>query len=123
MAEPGGIELVRQCREEVSSLEAVSQGPQVPLDRRRHALGQLLRSVDGQRPIVAEFDFEKGRGWRKALRRVTVTHVSLCQTTVAGEMVAGTVDAGSGQTSGHINALGAAARSALSIEDLVRVPD
>ncbi len=84
---------VRECLAEVNSLEEVLTDPTVPLERRRNALAQLLRPENGQRPIVAEFEFDKGRGWRKSLKRVTVTHLSLYQETVAPLMVAGTVTA------------------------------
>jgi hypothetical protein len=53
--------------------------------------------VDGVRPIQAEFDLTAKRGWRNALRRVTVRHLTTRTGAGQASAVAGAVSAEAGQ--------------------------
>jgi hypothetical protein len=71
------------------------------LERRREALRRFLPTQNGERPIRIEFDFATGTGWRRAMTRATVRHLSLRRAglrlpgadAVVGGVVAGAVTA------------------------------
>ena len=91
-------------RETVEGVRAASKeirDPAQTLERRREALRRFLPTRNGERPIRIEFDFAAGSGWRRAMTRATVRHLSLRRAglglpgekAVAPKMVAGAVTA------------------------------
>ena len=89
-------EMVQRTMSTLRSMAAALHDRSVPLDRRREVLRRLLPMRDGKRPITFDFDFSAGRGWRRALRRVTVRHLSV-RRRLSTKMVAGAVAAEAGQ--------------------------
>jgi hypothetical protein len=66
--------------EEFRSMEGVLRDPSLPLERRREVLRNLLPMRDGTRPICVHFDPNAAKGWRKAMKRATVRHLSTRET-------------------------------------------
>jgi len=67
--------------------------PSVPLEKRREVLRRLLPTRDGDRPIKFYFDSTAELGWRKALKRAAVRHISLRTDNMFKTVVAGAVAA------------------------------
>jgi hypothetical protein len=93
---------IHETMNEFRSMEGVRRNRSLPLERRREVLRNLFPKRDGTRPICAHFDPNAAKGWRRALRRVTVRHLSTREAvTGAPEMsplvVAGAVAAEAGQ--------------------------
>jgi site-specific DNA recombinase len=72
----GGDEAVRTIVDSVRSMRGVLRDKTFPLERRREILRRFLPTRDGVRPIRVEFDPTAKRGWRNALKRVTVRHLT-----------------------------------------------
>jgi DNA invertase Pin-like site-specific DNA recombinase len=71
-----GDDRVRAVIDSFRSMAAVLHNPAAPLGRRREALRRLLPLRNGERPIRVHVDPTAKRGWRNALRRVTVRHLT-----------------------------------------------
>jgi hypothetical protein len=78
-------------------MAGILRDPTFPLERRREVLRRLLPTRDGVRPILVYIDPNAPRGWRKALKRVTVRHLTVRSTqqntSSVGFLVAGAVAA------------------------------
>lgn len=82
-------------------MSVVLRDPTFPLERRREVLRRLLPMRDGVRPILVYIDPNAPRGWRKALKRVTVRHLTVRSTqqntSSVGSLVVGAVAAEAGE--------------------------
>ena len=90
-----GEKLVRQTLDGFRSIADVLRDPTFPLERRREVLRRLLPTRDGVRPILVDVDVTAPRGWRRALRRVTVRCLT-SRTEAKRERVVGSLVAGAG---------------------------
>jgi DNA invertase Pin-like site-specific DNA recombinase len=70
-------DLIRATIEETRAVSKTIRDPSQSLERRREALRRFLPARNGERPIRIEFDFAAGTGWRRAMTRATVRHLSL----------------------------------------------
>jgi site-specific DNA recombinase len=92
-------ERVAEAVAEVRRMAEALRDPAEPIECRREVLRRLLPRKNCQRPIRVQFDLEAGDGWRRTLRRATVTHYSLRRgerTIPGGKEVAPKVVAGTG---------------------------
>jgi hypothetical protein len=94
-----GERLVRETIDSFRSMAGILRDPTFPLERRREVLRRFLPIRDGVRPIRVYFDEGAKRGWRKALKRVTVRHISVRAVDMTPKMVAGAVAAEAEQPS------------------------
>jgi hypothetical protein len=96
-----GEDLVRLTLDGFRSMASVLSDPTFSLERRREVLRRLLPSRDGVRPIRVDIDVTAPRGWRRALKRVTVRCLTSRTTAKyersVGSVVAGAVAAEAGQ--------------------------
>ena len=80
---------MREIIDSFRSMVGILRDPTFPLERRREVLRRFLPIRDGVRPIRVYFDEGAQRGWRKALKRVTVRHISVRTGDMTPKMVAG----------------------------------
>jgi hypothetical protein len=71
-----GERMVQETVDAFRTMASVLRDPTFPLERRREVLRRLLPKRDGVRPILVYIDPKAGRGWRKALKRVVVRHLT-----------------------------------------------
>jgi hypothetical protein len=71
-----GDEGVREVLDSFRSTAKELHAPTVPLGRRREILRHFLPVRDGQPPIQVHVDPKAKRGWRSALRKLTVRHLT-----------------------------------------------
>lgn len=71
-----GERLVRETVDAFRRMSSVLRDTTFPLERRREVLRRLLPKRDGVRPILVYIDPNAGRGWRKALQRIVVRHLT-----------------------------------------------
>jgi hypothetical protein len=71
-----GERVARETIDGFRSMAAVLRDPTLPLERRREVLRRLLPYRDGVRPIRVFIDVDAPRGWRNALTRLVVRHLT-----------------------------------------------
>ncbi|MBL8841960.1 MAG: recombinase zinc beta ribbon domain-containing protein [Planctomycetes bacterium] len=75
-ASTGGEDSIRRLLDSLRSMRGVLADRTFPLERRREVLRRFLPKRGDERPIRVEFDPTAKRGWRNALKRVTVRHLT-----------------------------------------------
>ena len=80
-----GERTIRETLDRFRSMASVLRNPSLPLEQRKDVLRRLLPIRDGVRPIRVHIDLGAPPGWRKALKRVQVRHVSFADRPPAGD--------------------------------------